>query len=82
MSRIVGTRWRAARPSQPRQVRRSQNRQHFGGRDTANASAFQDPGDARLTDARRLVGRRHELPFPAKAPRPSAGTGMAAVHGR
>jgi hypothetical protein len=38
--------------------RLSQNRQHFGGRDTANAVAFQDPGDARLTDAHRLVGRR------------------------
>ena len=39
----------------------SQNRQHFGSRETANASAFQDPGDARLTDAHRFVGRRHEL---------------------
>ena len=40
----------------------SQNRQHFGSRETANASAFQDPGDARVTDAHRFVGRGHELP--------------------
>jgi hypothetical protein len=44
------------------QRRLSQNCQHIGGRDTANASALQDPGDAHLTDALRLVGRRHELP--------------------
>jgi hypothetical protein len=40
----------------------SQNRQHVGGRETANAPAFQDPSDARLTAAHRLVGCRDELP--------------------
>ena len=43
--------------------RLSQNRQHVGGRETANTSAFQDPGDARLTDAHSpCQGVGHELP--------------------
>jgi hypothetical protein len=40
----------------------SQHRQDFGSSEPANAAAFQDPGDARLTDTHRFVRRRHELP--------------------
>jgi hypothetical protein len=39
-----------------------QSRQHVAGRDASNASAFQDSGDARLTDAHRLVRGGHKLP--------------------
>jgi hypothetical protein len=50
------------RPGGDRDWRLSQSRQRLGSRETANASASQDPRDARLTDAHRFVGRRHELP--------------------
>jgi hypothetical protein len=39
----------------------SQNRQRVCGRETANTSAIQNPGDARLTAAHRLVRRRDAL---------------------